>query len=806
MDENGLSTTAGPEQALRLQLDPTTRISIGETAAIPVRVLNTSYLVTRAHMKVSPAEVAAWFAIPPPVAMYPLESAAVDLQVTLPLRPELQGSRVTFDVEVTAEPEGQVSVVEAALEISGGPAPPSPTAPRSPWVLEADTFPAPPPSPRRWLRPWRRRRPDTEGQPFPTLIDEDQQAMVVLSDQPVGRYEDELGFQQMAEQLAQIVLSPSTSTPFTVGIEGGWGSGKSTLMSLVEDALTSHAEGRTVGAAPVSVRTVRYNAWTAEGSSALSGLIRSVLPELDPSVLRRLVRRGRSSWWVGLTITVAMSFLGVGHLVDVAWRRFGVDKETRNEVRSQLFAAMDEWVHAGAAAGELRRLVVFVDDLDRCSPENIREVFEAIRVYLDAPGFVFVIGYDAAVVNDRLLNSADGAATPWRAYLEKIIQVDFHLPTPDADQLQRLARACARRSRATDLLGEEELALIAQRSDRNPRRLKRFLNAFVLARRLDVATAQLSPAEHIRVLLFQFYFPAFHRLLLDEDEPDPFADVHLLARAAAPGNEDDPTVRTALRELCGRRDVAPPSDDEPLEDTVRRLAPTLPPAIVELAGDRQFLTLVWKVGEEDERRSLLRGLRERPATLREVPPSPVVYACRVCGTENTMASPVCRRCGNLLWGGTPLGFVPPVPQPSQDLSLIGKFVILYDRTGGSYALAEGLSVRGAVVSVADTIRSVQVAVGRRPVLTVLVWVTHDAKTESAVAEQKRHLETVLDLVRSSVTKTPVVVWGPASSTLPRVWQADDTDVRVLFGGSTEESLAVALAHPGIWSPTPVSSD
>ena len=225
--------------------------------------------------------------------------------------------------------------------------------------------------------------------------------MVVLSDQPIGRSEDELGFGRMAEQLARVVLSPSTSTPFTVGIQGGWGSGKSSLMRLVEDALQAEVERHSAQDAGVNVRTVRYNAWTAEGASALSGLIRSVLPELDPSVLRQLVRRGRDSWWVGVTVTVAATFLGVGHLVDVVWRRFGADKETRNEIRSQLFDAMDAWVARGATAGELRRLVIFVDDLDRCSPENIREVFEAMRVYLDAPGLVFVIGYDAGVINDR---------------------------------------------------------------------------------------------------------------------------------------------------------------------------------------------------------------------------------------------------------------------------------------------------------------------------------------------------------------------------------------------------------------------
>ena len=104
------------------------------------------------------------------------------------------------------------------------------------------------------------------------------------------------------------------------------------------------------------------------------------------------------------------------------------------------------------------------------------------------------------------------------------------------------------------------------------------------------------------------------------------------------------------------------------------------------------------------------------------------------------------------------------------------------------------------MSVVDTIRSAQVAVGRRPATAVLVWVTHYAVTESAVAEQKRHLETVIDLVRRSVTKRPVIVWGPASSTLPPA-PAEDSDVVIVHGGASEESLVATLLQPAVWSVT-----
>lgn len=88
-------------------------------------------------------------------------------------------------------------------------------------------------------------------------------------------------------------------------------------------------------------------------------------------------------------------------------------------------------------------LVVFIDDLDRCAPPKPAEIIEAINILLDARHCVFVIGMDAQAVAASIetkykdlcqyLDDRDdpGGLTLGQRFLEKIIQISFHIPTSD---------------------------------------------------------------------------------------------------------------------------------------------------------------------------------------------------------------------------------------------------------------------------------------------------------------------------------------------------------------------------------------
>lgn len=160
-----------------------------------------------------------------------------------------------------------------------------------------------------------------------------------------------------------------------------------------------------------------------------------------------------------------------------------------------------------------RRLVVFIDDLDRCLPEQAIGVLEALKVFLDIQGCVFVLGVDREIIErgirvryKEFALSGDAAVRgPFpvaeRDYLEKIVQVPFTLPplAPDA-----IGTFLHRRLPAVSDLNDEErtqvAALMSAGLNRNPRKVKRSFNIFRLHLTLDRAHGRSTPAGLIAKL------------------------------------------------------------------------------------------------------------------------------------------------------------------------------------------------------------------------------------------------------------------------------------------------------------------
>jgi KAP family P-loop domain len=327
----------------------------------------------------------------------------------------------------------------------------------------------------------------------------------MLLDAPASQ--PSLDFAPTAAGLAQII---ERSEPrFAIGIFGGWGSGKTTLMEAIEARLK-----------PETTVTVRFNAWRFEREPHIlvplldairEGLANWAADHADEpakaeqarKVARRIGRVVRAlvtgvSAEVGISEVVKVKY-DVGKAIDALSQP--AEEPEAEQPQSLYFAGFLELERAFTAFAKdgATRVVVFVDDLDRCLPPNALEVLESMKLFFDLPGFVFVVGLDEQIVDRAVRSKLRADAGPsdeadaserlklGQEYVKKIFQVPYALPPVPSSGLDQLLESMYREAglgaqQVDDLRARVRpfLDFIAVEGRINPREVKRFINAYTL--------------------------------------------------------------------------------------------------------------------------------------------------------------------------------------------------------------------------------------------------------------------------------------------------------------------------------------
>jgi KAP family P-loop domain len=162
------------------------------------------------------------------------------------------------------------------------------------------------------------------------------------------------------------------------------------------------------------------------------------------------------------------------------------------------FNALNE-AFTSMGTGEGTRIVVFIDDLDRCLPTGALEVLESMKLFFDLPGFIFVVGLDRSVVEwcidsryqrERPAGaavSADAYSVKGADYINKIFQVPFTLPPVAVSDMDEFMDAVIEDNGLVDPQADHlrrkvgpHLAYVVGDLGVNPRRLKQYINSYIL--------------------------------------------------------------------------------------------------------------------------------------------------------------------------------------------------------------------------------------------------------------------------------------------------------------------------------------
>lgn len=386
--------------------------------------------------------------------------------------------------------------------------------------------------------------------------------------------EDLLGYRFHAKLLKEIVLDKSM-LPTSIGIFGNWGYGKSSLMLLLEKEINEEiamhvAEGNTP-----RILQVRFNGWQYESYETTKYSLIQVL--LDSVEKYLSDNRDVFEKLDILLKRINLLKLGVLLLKKYVWDKIpnaiksnlptaddlkkcvGVDditkfqNEFQNEHTSLFVTKFRTLLESIVEEAKFDSIIVYIDDLDRCSGEKMIECIEAIKLFLNVKNTAFVLGADERMVEraikehyPEIEQDKRQIYSPFSDYLEKLIQIPYRLPRLSLNEQYTYILFLLLKSKSPNFfnavikdyndyknkepfgnydaekmraaLGENKIPdvealipiipMMTRFLNGSPRQLKRFLNTFDLRMRMvQVANIrEIDPTVLAKLMLLEYNF------------------------------------------------------------------------------------------------------------------------------------------------------------------------------------------------------------------------------------------------------------------------------------------------------------
>ncbi len=397
---------------------------------------------------------------------------------------------------------------------------------------------------------------------------------------------DLIDFDHLAFGVTNIIKNENL-LPCTIGIFGDWGSGKSSLLRMVEEKIQNEND----------LLVVRFNGWLFEGyddaKAAIATTIiekvisKKTLTEKAKDIARRLFKQIdwlKTAKYVAAHGVAYLTTGGIGNVAIEAQRLIEKKKESGSAEQGKEYEALIEKLttqgendsfqsgaknfHSDFAAllkeTSVKKLIVLIDDLDRCNADTVISILEAIKLFLFAEHSAFIIAADERLikyaVRKRFPEIPGENAEVGRDYLEKLIQFPIRIPQLSEHEMetyinllftklrisnasnfedirlkvigrkvsspfssaynsQNLDATLGAIPKPTELVDDFSLSgqvtpILAKGLNGNPRQCKRFLNTLLM--RLEMATSKgipLSKRVMAKLMLLEYFRPETFRIV-----------------------------------------------------------------------------------------------------------------------------------------------------------------------------------------------------------------------------------------------------------------------------------------------------
>lgn len=249
----------------------------------------------------------------------------------------------------------------------------------------------------------------------------------ILVDKPLNNPKlDKFGYKDFAKHLADSIVAMNAIEGLVIALYGKWGTGKTTIVNFIMYYLETQNQKNT----PI---VIRFNPWWFTGEDRL---IRHFFQQLRLAFEKSKVNDEE----IGRELSEALgkyaeNINDLATELNLPWHARGVIKlllkcfggvskdEDIVKLKESIFEKLKKLD---------KKIIVIIDDIDRLTGEEIRQIFRLVKAVGDFPNVIYLLSFDKQIVVESL---KDLQNLPGDEYLEKIIQVPFEVPMPEKTQL-----------------------------------------------------------------------------------------------------------------------------------------------------------------------------------------------------------------------------------------------------------------------------------------------------------------------------------------------------------------------------------
>lgn len=395
------------------------------------------------------------------------------------------------------------------------------------------------------------------------------------------------------------LIKESNNQPISIGIHGDWGAGKSSILEMIEDLFnhTDKDDGK-------KYCCIRFNGWKHQGfEDSKIALMSAIVSELtakenlQETAKEILGKLWKNINWMTVAKTAGKTALGIAtgtapiavlssvrdmlkstvttqegiaNAIDVIGGYLKESKITEDTSSNTEFTEFHKNYKELLEKANIKKLVVLIDDLDRCLPDVAINTLEAVRLFMFTGETAFVVAADESMIRYAVKkhfpdvvdeNKYNVGIEFSNKYLEKLIQVPFRIPALGeveacnyimllmvgsvlseentnykalrsegisrikkpwdvryftVSDVQKILKDDYAKASNETLIATQIGHLLSHNTDGNPRKIKRFINMLLL--RFEIAKnrgfgAEIDLAILAKMMLAEYYFPNFYEQL-----------------------------------------------------------------------------------------------------------------------------------------------------------------------------------------------------------------------------------------------------------------------------------------------------